>query len=54
MSKEYVPPGKWVWEKGNGGKFANINRPVSGKTHEKNYLLGVMIFNCTLSRLLMV
>ncbi len=35
MSSEYQPPKKWVWEKGNGGKFANINRPVSGKTHDK-------------------
>ena len=31
MNEEYTPPKKWVWEKGNGGKFANINRPVSGK-----------------------
>ena len=35
MSEEYIPPKKWTWEKGNGGKFANINRPVSGKTHDK-------------------
>ena len=31
----YVPPKVWQWEKGNGGQFANINRPVSGATHEK-------------------
>jgi len=35
MTEQYTPPKKWIWEKGNGGKFANINRPVSGKTHDK-------------------
>ncbi len=32
---EYVPPKVWTWERENGGRFANINRPVSGATHEK-------------------
>ena len=32
---EYVPPKVWTWEKGNGGRFANINRPIAGPTHEK-------------------
>lgn len=36
----YVPPKVWQWEHGNGGKFANINRPVSGATHEKNLPIG--------------
>jgi GST-like protein len=31
----YTPPKVWKWDAGNGGKFANINRPVSGSTHEK-------------------
>jgi len=31
----FTPPKVWKWEEGNGGKFANINRPVSGATHEK-------------------
>ena len=31
----YTPPRVWKWEPGNGGKFANINRPVAGATHEK-------------------
>lgn len=35
--EDYSPPQKWVWDKENGGKFANINRPVSGSTHQKNY-----------------
>src|SRR5574340_192480 len=32
---EYVPPKIWTWDKQSGGTFANINRPVSGPTHEK-------------------
>ena len=32
----YTPPKVWAWEKGNGGRFANINRPVSGATHDKD------------------
>ena len=36
MSNIYEPPKVWKWEKGNGGKFANINRPEAGSTHEKN------------------
>lgn len=31
----YTPPKVWKWEEGNGGKFANINRPVAGATHEQ-------------------
>lgn len=31
----YEPPKVWAPEEGNGGKFANINRPTSGATHEK-------------------
>jgi GST-like protein len=30
----YVPPKVWAWEAPSGGQFANINRPVSGATHE--------------------
>jgi len=37
---EYNPPNKWVWDKENGGKFANINRPISGSTHQKELPLG--------------
>ena len=35
MSEEYTPPKVWTWDKPSGGKFASINRPVSGATHEK-------------------
>jgi len=31
----YVPPKVWTYDQENGGQFANINRPVSGPTHEK-------------------
>lgn len=36
----YTPPDVWEWKQGNGGKFANINRPVSGATHEKALPVG--------------
>ncbi|MCU0685349.1 MAG: glutathione-dependent disulfide-bond oxidoreductase [Polyangiaceae bacterium] len=36
----YTPPKVWVWEKGNGGAFANINRPTAGATHEKELPVG--------------
>ena len=34
-SSDYVPPKVWVWDKPNGGQFANINRPIAGATHER-------------------
>lgn len=36
----YVPPAVWTWNKENGGKFASINRPVAGATHEKELPVG--------------
>lgn len=39
-SSDYVPPKVWKWEKQNGGRFANINRPISGATHEKELPVG--------------
>jgi GSH-dependent disulfide-bond oxidoreductase len=36
----YTPPKIWVWDKPNGGRFANINRPVSGPTNEKALPVG--------------
>ena len=39
-STGYVPPKVWTWNKDNGGRFANINRPVSGPTHEKELPVG--------------
>jgi GST-like protein len=37
---EYVPPKVWTWSKPSGGQFANINRPISGATHEKELPVG--------------
>ena len=37
---EYVPPKVWTWDKESGGRFANINRPISGATHEKELPVG--------------
>ena len=39
-SKEYVPPRVWTWDQPSGGKFASINRPVSGATHERELPVG--------------
>ena len=36
----YTPPPVWVWNKDNGGKFANINRPTAGATHERELPVG--------------
>ncbi|HEY0106698.1 MAG TPA: glutathione-dependent disulfide-bond oxidoreductase [Rhizomicrobium sp.] len=36
----YTPPKVWTWDKPSGGQFANINRPVSGPTHEKELPVG--------------
>jgi len=40
MSDSYTPPKVWTWNKGNGGQFANINRPIAGATHEKELPVG--------------
>ena len=40
MSSDYVPPKVWTWNRNNGGQFANINRPVSGPTHDKELPVG--------------
>nr|WP_325252347.1 glutathione-dependent disulfide-bond oxidoreductase [Amylibacter sp.] len=40
MSEEYVPPKVWTWDAESGGKFANINRPIAGPTHDKELEVG--------------
>ena len=37
---EYTPPTVWTWDKASGGRFANINRPIAGATHEKDLPVG--------------
>ncbi len=39
-SSEYTPPKTWSWNKASGGRFASINRPVSGATHDKDLPVG--------------
>jgi GST-like protein len=36
----YTPPKVWVWDKANGGQFADINRPIAGPTHDKDLPVG--------------
>lgn len=37
---EYTPPKVWKWNKDNGGRFATINRPIAGPTHDKELPVG--------------
>jgi GST-like protein len=37
---DYVPPKVWTWDKESGGRFANINRPIAGPTHDKDLPVG--------------
>ena len=37
---EYTPPKVWTWDQESGGKFASINRPVAGATHDKDLPVG--------------
>jgi GSH-dependent disulfide-bond oxidoreductase len=39
-STTYTPPKVWSWNKDSGGRFANINRPTAGATHEKDLPVG--------------
>ena len=36
----YQPPKVWKWDQESGGKFANINRPEAGATHDKELPVG--------------
>ncbi len=37
---EYTPPKIWTWNKESGGRFASINRPIAGATHDKDRPVG--------------
>jgi GST-like protein len=39
-SSEYVPRKVWTWNKPSGGRFANINRPIAGPTHDRELPVG--------------
>jgi len=36
----YTPPKVWTWNKESGGRFAAINRPIAGPTHDKELPVG--------------
>lgn len=40
MSNTYTPPKVWQWDQDSGGKFASINRPIAGATHEQELPVG--------------
>ena len=37
---DYTPPKVWTWNKESGGRFASINRPIAGATHDKELPVG--------------
>jgi len=37
---DYTPPKIWTWDKESGGRFAHINRPVAGPTHDEELPVG--------------
>ncbi|GAA0764675.1 glutathione-dependent disulfide-bond oxidoreductase [Ideonella azotifigens] len=39
-SSNYTPPAIWTWQRENGGRFASINRPIAGATHDKPLPVG--------------
>lgn len=36
----YTPPRVWTWNRQSGGRFAAINRPVAGSTHDRELPVG--------------
>ncbi len=40
MADTYTPPNVWTWDAESGGKFASINRPIAGPTHDKDLPVG--------------
>ena len=39
-SQPYEPPAVWTWERETESRFANINRPIAGPTHDKELPVG--------------
>ena len=39
-ASSYVPPKVWTWDAESGGRFAKINRPIAGATHDKELPVG--------------
>ena len=40
MTDTYTPPKVWTWDSESGGRFASINRPIAGATHDKDLEVG--------------
>ncbi|OBU30574.1 glutathione-dependent disulfide-bond oxidoreductase [Photobacterium phosphoreum] len=40
MENQYIPPKQWQFDSESGGKWAQINRPVAGSTHERSLPIG--------------
>ena len=40
MTEAYTPPKVWTWDQESGGRFASINRPIAGATHDKDLSVG--------------
>ncbi|MBD3646722.1 MAG: glutathione-dependent disulfide-bond oxidoreductase [Pseudomonadales bacterium] len=40
MPHDYEPPRVWQWETESGGRFASINRPIAGPTHDRELPVG--------------
>ncbi len=40
QSTQYDPPKVWQWQADNGGKFASINKPTAGATHDQTLPVG--------------
>jgi len=40
MNDIYEPPAIWTWDRESGGRFASINRPIAGPTHDKDLPVG--------------
>ncbi|MBV8703896.1 MAG: hypothetical protein JO118_09325 [Acetobacteraceae bacterium] len=49
-SSEYTPPNVWTWNKPSGGQFANVNRPISGPTHERDLPVGRHLLQLLVNR----
>ncbi|SHL40497.1 GST-like protein [Roseovarius litoreus] len=39
-TNSYTPPKVWTWQTESGGRFASINRPIAGPTHDKDLPVG--------------
>ncbi|WP_284262421.1 glutathione-dependent disulfide-bond oxidoreductase [Roseicyclus amphidinii] len=44
MTESYTPPKIWTWDTENGGKWASLNRPIAGATHDKALPVGTHPF----------